>query len=203
MSVETSLQGDELPVQNFLPVPFAAGVVTAVVVSGEEARCLKRLPIFWIEICVPAHRFEEVRPAFPDCAFYEVDKGELRLVPPGSSPDPATHQTWVLDPSAGRWRLDAFREPVEDGIWIFRRNPAIRRPFDEIVERTPDGIPYLAPEVVLLFKARHTLPKDMTDLASVLPALDDARRAWLASAIATAYPDHDWLDAVGEQRGKD
>jgi hypothetical protein len=35
-----------------------------------------------------------------------------------------------------------------------------------------NGTPYLVPEIVLLFKAKHDRPKDNADFAEVLPLLD-------------------------------
>ena len=63
-------------------------------------------------------------------------------------------QTWGWDRLHGCWRLDVFREPWEDGTWVCRRDPSIRRPLTDAIERTLDGVPYLAPEIVLLFKAK-------------------------------------------------
>jgi hypothetical protein len=66
----------------------------------------------------------------------------------------------------------------------------------EVVERTADGVPYLAPEVVLLFKARNARNKDEADLYTVLPELDDARLRWLDGALALVDPDHPWRGTV-------
>lgn len=51
---------------------------------------------------------------------------------------------------------------------------------------------YLAPEMVMLFKARQQRPKDQIDLANVWPLLDEPRRAWLRAAVRRTYPDHPW-----------
>src|SRR5262249_496197 len=47
-----------------------------------------------------------------------------------------------------------------DGTWHFRRNPSITRPATSLIRHTtdPDPIPYLTPEVMLLFKAKHHRP---------------------------------------------
>ena len=77
--------------------------------------------------------------------------------------------------------------------WICRRDERIRLPYAEVVERTPDGIPCVRPEIVLLFKAKSARPKDEPDLAAVLPRLDRARRAQLRSWIELVHPGHFWL----------
>lgn len=156
-----------------------------------------------VEICVPAHRFGDVRARFPDCDFFVVADGELHPLPARVDPAPATHQTWALERSTGRWRFDVFREPAEGDVWLCRRDPGIRRPYAEVVQRTASGIPYLAPEVALLFKANGARPKDEADLAVVLPALDEQRQVWLASALARVHPGHPWLDRVRDPTRED
>ena len=63
--------------------------------------------------------------------------------------------------------------------------------------RSEDGIPYGRPEIVLLFKARHSdRPKDEADFAAVLPRLGPARRRWLADALELVHPGHPWLERL-------
>jgi hypothetical protein len=56
-----------------------------------------------------------------------------------------------------------FREPREAGDWIFRRDRRIRRALATAVDHDPTGIPYLVPELVLLYKAREPREKDEAD----------------------------------------
>ena len=81
--------------------------------------------------------------------------------------------------------------------WVYHRGRGtIRKPLAEITLRSPDGIPYLAPEVVLLFKSRGGRPKDHADFNDVAHLLDPARRRWLHDRIAPRYPDHPWLPTL-------
>jgi hypothetical protein len=104
-----------------------------------------------------------------------------------------THQTWGLDRPANVWRIDVFREPHDGDHWLARRDETIRLPYDELIEHSADGIPYERPEVVLLFKAKHSRPKDEADLAAVLPRLSAERRRLLAGWIELVHPGHFWL----------
>ena len=106
------------------------------------------------------------------------------------------HQTWVREPDTGVYRLDIFREPHDGDTWICRRDERIRLPYERIIETTPDGVPYLVPEIVLLFKAKHSRPKDDADFAGTLPLLSPERRAWLRGTLAGVHPGHRWLDAL-------
>jgi hypothetical protein len=147
-----------------------------------------------IEIAVPATAFAEVAAALPELEFW-VPAEDERLRPLADAPEGA-HQTWGLDPGAGAWRLDVFREPSTGDTWICRRDDAIRMPYAELVERTAAGIPFVRPEVVLLFKAKRSREKDETDFEAVLPRLDPGRRAWLAGALERVHAGHPWLERL-------
>jgi hypothetical protein len=89
-----------------------------------------------------------------------------------------------------------MREPWDGDTWICRRDPRIRLPGSRVVEWTADGIPYSAPEIALLFKAKAVRPKDEEDFAAMLPLLEDSRRQWLHEALALVHPGHPWLAAL-------
>jgi hypothetical protein len=108
-------------------------------------------------------------------------------------------QTWVREPATGVYRLDIFREPQRGGAWVCRRDETIRLPYERIIRRTADGIPYLVSEIVLLFKARHSAePKNQADFAGARPLLDAAAAGWLRWALARVHPGHAWLGALGQ-----
>jgi GNAT superfamily N-acetyltransferase len=122
--------------------------------------------------------------------------GLHRLGPGGTGLADDGHQMWVCEPDVPAWRMDVFCEPRDPDEWICRHDPRIREPYARMVGTTSDGLAYLRPEGVLLYKARHRLPKNETDLALALPRLDEAARGWLAAALALAYPDHPWRTRV-------
>jgi hypothetical protein len=154
---------------------------------GEERREHEDL-----EIGVPFDRFEEIAAALAGLDLF-VPIGGGTLEPLADELLDGSHQTWALDVAANEWRIDVFREPSENGQWVSRRDERIRLPYDELIERTTDGIPYARPEVVLLFKAKQARPKDEADLAAVLPHLTAERRQLLAGWIAQVHPGHFWL----------
>ena len=147
-----------------------------------------------LEIGVPAHRFAEVRDALEGFEFVVVGDGKAW---PTSESALSTHrQTWVRERAGGPWLLDVFREPWDDDVWIFARDARIRLSAASLISYTSDGIPYARPEVVLLFKAKASRPKDERDLAATLPHLDAGRRAWLREALALVHPGHRWLETL-------
>jgi hypothetical protein len=82
------------------------------------------------------------------------------------------HQTWLREPATGRYRLDVFREPHVGDYWVCRRDASITLPYNELILRSSEGIPYAAPEVALLFKAKHLREKDIADFQRVLPTME-------------------------------
>jgi aminoglycoside-2''-adenylyltransferase len=132
-----------------------------------------------IEISVPAASFPEVADA--------LRPGEFQFVG-------GQHQTWLrLD---GAYRLDVFREPHDGDTWICRRDPAIRRLYSDVVAHTAAGMPYVAPEIVLLFKAKAVRPKDELDFERVRPRLTDGAARWLRDALERVHPGHRWLETL-------
>ncbi|MBB3098015.1 hypothetical protein FHR83_005700 [Actinoplanes campanulatus] len=157
---------------------------------GEQTR-----PHSDLDIAVPAAHFPQIRDRFPGHTFDAV--GDARI---WESPSPealnATHQTWLRDPATGDYLVDVFREPHDGPTWICRRDETIRLPYADIIEHTPDRIPYLRPELVLLFKAEHHRPKDQTDFDGTLPLLSPARRATLTRLLNRVHPGHTWLASL-------
>ncbi|KRD18057.1 hypothetical protein ASE48_24020 [Mycobacterium sp. Root265] len=149
-----------------------------------------------LEIAVPAARFEEIEAALPGFAWDVVGDGQVWPYPQ----ERANHfQTWLRDPENGHYHLDVFREPHVADRWVCRRDPAITLPYSQLILRTHSGIPYLAPEVVLLFKAKHLRPKDQADFAQVLPAMDRERRSRLGGWLHRIHPGHRWIPDLSQQ----
>jgi len=144
-----------------------------------------------LEIGVPAGSFAAVRAALGGYEFDVVGGG--RRWPVDSPALDQMHQTWVREPVTGVYRLDIFREPHDGDVWICRRDNSIRLPYAQIISFTPARIPYLAPEIVLLFKAKETRPKDEADFAGVLPVLSAPQRAWLHQSLIRVHPGHPWI----------
>jgi hypothetical protein len=154
-----------------------------------------------LEFAIPDGRFDDVVSLFPELSFAVPFEGavyELNAESLGRS-----HQAWAWEPPAGVWRFDVFREPHRDGRWVCRRDPRICLPYNRIIESGKDGVPFLAPEVVLLFKAKATREKDVADLRAVLPRLGAQRAQWLIDALALVHPGHAWSRDLEEVvRGK-
>lgn len=154
-----------------------------------------------LELAVPNARFAEIASALDDLEIFVIGTPANGLATPYPEVSAAamaeTHQTWFRDRESAQWRLDVFREPSDGDTWICRRDEALRMPYAELIEHTADGIPFGRPEVVLLYKAKHTRPKDDADFAAALPHLDASRRRWLRDALDLVHPGHRWRAQLG------
>jgi hypothetical protein len=151
-----------------------------------------------IEIVVSREDVHTLLACLSELDWFAV--GDGRAWPIAGAPQ-ELHQTWGRDRS-GQWRLDVLQEPWDDGEWVCRRDPHIRRPLADAIELTAGGIPYLAPEIVLLFKAKAARGKDEADLAITLPSLTPDRISWLQGALRIVHPGHEWLSQLDAEHGK-
>jgi hypothetical protein len=103
---------------------------------------------------------------------------------------------------AAGWALDLFREPHDGDTWICRRDERIRLPYSDIIHRTHAGIPYLAPEPVLLFKAKHARQKDQSDFDATVPHMTPVQRETLTELLARVHPGHPWIGDLQLARAK-
>ncbi|MGW2883690.1 hypothetical protein ACWDBP_47720 [Streptomyces sp. NPDC001233] len=83
-------------------------------------------------------------------------------------------------------------DEAEGNQWVSRRALQIQLPIERVGRTSATGIPYLAPEVQLFYKAKATRDKDETDFEAVLPLLDEPQRGWLAKAIEGIAPGRPW-----------
>lgn len=94
---------------------------------------------------------------------------------------------------AGGAEFDLLLTPSEAGLWICRRDESLRRPFGDVALATAGGVPALAPEIVLLFKAKYCRAKDEADFSALLPELRPPARRWLRESLVRVHPGHAWL----------
>ncbi|MEZ5225771.1 MAG: hypothetical protein R2710_03595 [Acidimicrobiales bacterium] len=107
--------------------------------------------------------------------------------------DRSQNNLWCRPTPHSPWMLDITIGDGDDQDWIYRRDRSIRRPWGDAVLSTPTGVAYLAPDLQLMFKSKDLRPKDDLDAATVIPALEPDRVAWLAEHLPAEHP---WLSLV-------
>ena len=86
-----------------------------------------------------------------------------------------------------------FNSVSEEYLVLDQRN-GVRRELSKAILRR-NGIPYLAPEIVLLYKASDFgNPAYQLDFEEAYPCLNEEQKAWFSSGMRLLYPDgHPWL----------
>lgn len=104
------------------------------------------------------------------------------------------HQVFADDTDGNR--VEVLFGEMEKGVWRYRRNAKVKRRLNDAVLESNDGIPFLAPEIVLLFKAPLMREWDEGDFAAALPLMTPGQRNWLADALRRAHRGHHWLRSL-------
>lgn len=135
-----------------------------------------------------------VQQALPGWEWHAADPpGTLRPWRQGELLPAGVHDIWCRPGPDEPWRIQFMLDEAAGGDWVSRRDERIRRPIAGVGFRTADAIPYLAPEIQLLYKANGRRPKDEFDFTAALPMLTSFQRQWLIDALSLAYgPGHPW-----------
>ncbi|MGB8196583.1 MAG: hypothetical protein WCF25_06225 [Acidimicrobiales bacterium] len=151
-----------------------------------------------IEIGVARDDFALLRASFSEFEFDVVGSG--RRWPLSTNAFDEHFQTWLRDagPDTGPYHLDVFRDPHDGSEWICRRDAQIHLPYEQVVRHSDTGIPYMSPEIVLLFKAKHLREKDQQDFECLLPLLDAQQIEWLRTSLEIVHPDHEWITLLSQ-----
>jgi hypothetical protein len=92
--------------------------------------------------------------------------------------------------------LEVLLNERSDGKWIFRRDPRITFPETSLFLSSKEGIAYLHPAIVLLYKAKNTREIDHADFHSVKELLEVDNRKWLRAALQIHVPEHPWINSL-------
>jgi hypothetical protein len=124
---------------------------------------------------------------------FEIKDGRLTHLAAGSVPPLDVHSLWCRPTAADPWAIELMLEEADGDTWVYRREPRIRRPMSTVVRQSPDGLPYLAPEIQLLYKSKGPRERDDADFVQIWPLLDADARTWLHDALELTTPDHSWI----------
>jgi hypothetical protein len=136
--------------------------------------------------------------ALPGWEFYEAKEGLRSRLIPGAEPRSSVNSLWGRRIGEPYWSLELMLDDSEGADWVFRREPSIRRPLSGALLAAPDGLPYLSPEILLLYKARDLRPEDRCDFDNAAPRLKRAARDWLRNCLSRLYPQHPWIQPLAE-----
>lgn len=86
----------------------------------------------------------------------------------------------------------------KDGNFLYSRNNEIHRNMEKAILLSETNIPYLAPEIVLLYKSTALYnPEYKQDFDVALTKLDTNSREWLKNALVCMFPEgHEWFNKI-------
>ncbi|WP_318614764.1 nucleotidyltransferase domain-containing protein [Sporosarcina sp. YIM B06819] len=157
---------------------------------GEETR-----PHSDIEVALFREDQQALRKALPDWSFEKVVKGELISWEKEWLELPVHELHGVHKQRVGE-RLEVLLNETKDGEWIFRRESSISFPESSLFLVPNEGVPYLHPAVVLLYKAKNAREKDHADFDAVKDLLKVEDKEWLRKALWVHVPEHKWIQEL-------
>jgi len=95
---------------------------------------------------------------------------------------------WCRRDREGRWAIDVTIGSGTRKEWIYRRDSSIRRPWSAAVLYSAARVPYLAPDLQLLFKSASPRPKDDLDAAEVVPVSATTNAAVCETSSGSSIP---------------
>ena len=149
-----------------------------------------------IDVAVYRQDLGAIRKALGDWELFIAESGTLTPWRDGELPKSA-HELWCRERGKDAWQLEILVEERSGDRWTYRRDPDVGLRASDIGRTTSEGIPYLRPEIQLLYKSKDPRPVDETDFLTLLPRLDPAQKAFLSAGIWTTAPRHRWLGRLG------
>ena len=155
---------------------------------GEQTRDHTDLEIATLPTDIP-----KARKVLAELEFFAARNGQLSFLERDADVPDDIWQLWGADFKSKAWRVDMMIERGTTDRWVYKRNSAISKPRVQAIYLNDQGIPFLAPANVLLFKAKHTRDKDIQDFDRVMPHLRAHEKALLRRWIVSEHSVHPWL----------
>ena len=144
-----------------------------------------------IEVAIFRDEQHHLGPLLAGCETMAVDQGRMFHWNMEKRLEQPVHEIHVS--KEGEVQLEILLNERSRGSFRFRRNEDITFPLSRMNLQSEFGIPYLNPEIVLLYKSKNTMKKDEVDFIHLLPHLNEYQREWLKQALIHTEPNHPWL----------
>jgi hypothetical protein len=134
-----------------------------------------------IEVAILRNHQLLIRQHLADWQFNKVKGGKVITWSENELLQLPIHETYAEKANA---KIEILLNESEEDFWIYRRNSRIQRKMNKTILTTANGIPYLSPEITLLFKSKNPEPKDEMDFRNTVKFLDDEQKAWLKHRLS-------------------
>jgi len=142
-----------------------------------------------IDVGVCRRDVAALRPLLQEWDLHVASSG--RLSPWNGEPlraDLNQNNIWCRRSPSSPWSIDVSISDGDGDAWVYRRDPSLRLDWDEALLRSDDGVPFLAPDLQLLFKSKGVRARDDEDFRQVIGSLPAHRRARLARWLPEGHP---------------
>lgn len=153
-----------------------------------------------LEFVVLRQDADHFRAILHDLDFFTVKDGTVEYLPPSADLPGDVWQLWGADRRQGCWRVDMMMEPGTPDLWIYKRDRTLRMARSDAVHVSQAGIPYLAPTIVLLFKAKSCREKDRKDFDLCRKRLSRRETEQLIVWLKTFHAGHDWIEESSPEK---
>jgi hypothetical protein len=143
----------------------------------------------------------QVLAVLADWQVFEAKNAVLTRLRPGAQPRDDVFSLWCRPAQTKAWTLELMLDEAEGEDWLYRRHREIRHPLKTAIRRSRQGIPYLSPEIQLLYKSHRMRAEDQADFRHIIPQLEPSGRDWLRSSLQMTQPAHPWLSLLSGNVG--
>ena len=132
--------------------------------------------------------------------LYKTQQPGLRPWLPGEFQGRPFDDIWCRWTPDTPWVLQLMLLCTDGDRWVFKRDPTIRGPLEELGQRTSSRVPYMRPHIQLFYKAKsQTLAKDQSDFDLAVPELSRGEQEWLLRHLQKRFVDgHPWIGMLRE-----
>ncbi|MGH9196397.1 MAG: hypothetical protein ACRD1T_11725, partial [Acidimicrobiia bacterium] len=102
---------------------------------------------------------------------------------------------WCRPSGSDAFAFELLINDADADTWYFKRDRSISLPIEKFGWTGSQGIPFLAPEVVLLHKGTSAAfdAEDTEDFRVAVDQMTVEQRRWLRRSLARFEPDHSWM----------
>jgi hypothetical protein len=82
--------------------------------------------------------------------------------------------------------IEVLLNEGDDSNWLYKRDLKVTLEENKVIQFTGNRIPYLCPEIVLLYKTKEMRDKDIADLLNAVVKMSETQKTWLIDSIKDA-----------------
>ncbi|MCD1259907.1 hypothetical protein B5M42_013805 [Paenibacillus athensensis] len=122
--------------------------------------------------------------------FKKVENGIVSPWNIGEMLLPPVHETYAEKDGE---KIEILLNESDGDHWVYRRDARITREFKKTILFSSQGIPFLCPEITLLYKSKNPRLKDTNDFYNTFNHMGSDQKNWFSESLRILYKEHTWL----------